>query len=724
MNSAAKKSDKYLWKERILPWLLVLIVNVVFYGLFYDRGWIPVDDGYLNAPVLSMMQAGKIPHFDFEIAHPGLLYYFHQWLFLLFGPTILATRYAWYAMGVLLSLIWFWIGRKMLSLNWSYGLVLAVMATGPVVFVNSNNTWYSLFLMTLQLALMMRWIQQNEPVVISPKSLFLPGICGFVSGVIFLLKQSLGVFSFLAVVLSILSWLLIYPQDTESKTSIKTVSPWLVRVITIVPIVLVMIFITVFTLSDKPHLNWQFTVLFLPYFLVLLIFFEKLTKRPIPKARFRCAVSALLSFTGSCSILPLMAAGVLIFLRGWQPFLEALHQCYFVTPKLFIAAFTGKNIYHVIFGPVVFVMVVLSGLLFWLISQNRRNFLAFLVLLLFVVATQSLSPLHPHIKNDHTANEQDGLFYLLAVITLMFYFRWLTATVIVAKLMKCLTEGTLQYTHDNLFTVLLAHYAAITFMISFPCPNIVAYGMYGYSFVLACLMVFAYQHCFKAFELNSFLVAFQPRAFPVTIRYFLPLCLICLGSMVFFTARGQYTPQMMVQNNPLLVFSQKLFINGKSDIYVSAGDYRRYNHIQRIVRHYSQNTRDVVSFPDNPEIYFLTQHLNPLSRYMVFGQAEYPAAWQELKRVLNSDSSINIVFVPALTDAAEGTRGEFCSHLLGGLTTPPHFMTITRQIVSDAGFKLRFLNPCFDVYLREEIPESKQMPFDSLPGLGREQGLQ
>ncbi|MBY0451121.1 MAG: glycosyltransferase family 39 protein [Cyanobacteria bacterium] len=672
-----------------------------------------MDEGYLNAPVLSMVQEGKIPHFDFEIAHPGLLYYFHRFLFSIFGQTIIATRYAWYVMSVLLSLIWFGLGRKLMSDGWAYALVFVVMATGPVIFVNSNNTWYSLFLMTIQVTLFLSWVNRVEKPAARQ---WFPVIWGVLSGVIFLLKQSLGIFSCLGIGLSVLSWLVI-PAELEGREknqveiASKAVPLWLVRLTTLLPVGLIIVFITGFTLSDKPGLNWVFTVIFLPYFLVLFLFFSKLSGQVVSRARYRASLSALMRFVLGCLVVPGSAGMMLVASRGWEATVHAVYQCYVVTPRLFVTAFVGApNMVNALLSPMAILVGVILCLTLLFITQKKH-----LLLASFHIGCGLFCFLFLMNQPDQKDSLSPSIVLVLLFTIVFHYFRWFVAVAVTGVLFSDIYRHKFSVAPTILPVMVLAHYAALSLMISFPAP-VIAYTAYGYSFAVACLMIFAYGRYFKGRSLRSF---FTPYHAP-SVRTILLLAGVSILSLVFFTARGQNAKVQICRSNPLLLYNHRLTTGGRPDIQVSQEDYQTYSQVQKIVQTYARGSKDVVSFPDSPEIYFLTEHINLMHRYMLFGKPEFTSAWAELQQALLPSRGVNLVFLPAIDDKGNSLhRVGYCRALLEGLTAPPHFMTTTRQIVSNAGFRLRFLNPCFDVYLREGTAESKRMPFDSLSELGR-----
>ena len=71
--------------------LLVLLVNALVWAMFYDRSWMPSDEGHW-AHVAERILDGETLHVDVEEFHPGYIHMIHAAAFAIFGKNLVSLR--------------------------------------------------------------------------------------------------------------------------------------------------------------------------------------------------------------------------------------------------------------------------------------------------------------------------------------------------------------------------------------------------------------------------------------------------------------------------------------------------------------------------------------------------------------------------------------------------------------------------------------------------------
>lgn len=174
-------------QERIVFALCLLASFALSLAVHERLSWAP-DDGFY-AYMAERMAAGDIIHKDLQILHPGLLYFFHEFIFKLTGDGFVSLRYPLILITVLQTALAFIIGRP-------HGVIVAVAAAlsltafSFVQFVNATPNWYLVFFAVLIGFIIDRMDVRSTRAIV---------LIGFLVGLAFLLRQLTGAFFAIAV---------------------------------------------------------------------------------------------------------------------------------------------------------------------------------------------------------------------------------------------------------------------------------------------------------------------------------------------------------------------------------------------------------------------------------------------------------------------------------------------------------------------------------------------
>ena len=163
-------------------WLVlgaVLAISTGYMLYFFDRGWIPHDEGTL-AHSAERVVAGELPHRDFIEGYTGLLSYVNAFAFKLFGVHLLAIRYLLFAAFVVWVPIFYYAAARMISPLWAGAVALIAVFWSVPNYPAAMPSWYNLFLATGGLAALLKYID-------SPKRRWLVA-AGFAGGLSVLMK--------------------------------------------------------------------------------------------------------------------------------------------------------------------------------------------------------------------------------------------------------------------------------------------------------------------------------------------------------------------------------------------------------------------------------------------------------------------------------------------------------------------------------------------------------
>ena len=190
-------------KTLLLVFFVTLTFNAVVLTYFHNRFWWPPDEG-VYAHIADRVAHGEVLNYDVEEIHTGYLNLFHSVVFRVFGTRLVSLRYPLAVVSLIEScLIFLILARRGL---WPAALgAIGATSVGVIQYLNPTPNWYCLFLATLIVFCLSS---------ISPDRKWRLELVGFLTGLIFLLRQITGVF----VAMAVLTYFLTERRD-ESRGS-------------------------------------------------------------------------------------------------------------------------------------------------------------------------------------------------------------------------------------------------------------------------------------------------------------------------------------------------------------------------------------------------------------------------------------------------------------------------------------------------------------------------
>jgi hypothetical protein len=185
-------------KTLLIVFFVTLTFNAIVLAYFHNRFWWPPDEG-VYAHIADRVAHGEVLNYDVEEIHTGYLNLFHSFVFRVFGTRLVSLRYPLAAISVIQScLIFLILARRGL---WPAALgAIGATSVGVIQYLNPTPNWYCLFLATL-IAFCLSSI--------SPGKKWRFELVGFLTGLVFLLRQITGVF----VAMAVLTYLLAEQKD-------------------------------------------------------------------------------------------------------------------------------------------------------------------------------------------------------------------------------------------------------------------------------------------------------------------------------------------------------------------------------------------------------------------------------------------------------------------------------------------------------------------------------
>lgn len=162
------------WRDsRNYKWIMLLLVWSLsaFYAVrFYDRGWVPHDEGTL-AQSAERVLIGELPHRDFDEVYTGGLTFLHALAFKLLGPSLISLRIV-----LLIFFLAFVPALYAIALRFAHPDIAALVTFSGVVWSVPNYfaslpSWYNLFFATFG-ALALTWYVETRRV----RWLFIAGL--------------------------------------------------------------------------------------------------------------------------------------------------------------------------------------------------------------------------------------------------------------------------------------------------------------------------------------------------------------------------------------------------------------------------------------------------------------------------------------------------------------------------------------------------------------------
>lgn len=168
---------------RLAVFIFGLAVSAAVLLRFYDRMWLPRDDGYY-AHIAERILAGEVLHRDVQALHPGYVYFVDALSLRLFGRDLVSLRYPLVALGVVQAAL---VGALFLRHSAVMAATASLLFTslGYVLLPTPSVHWYCLFLLVL-IVCAVEWVPKH--------SAWRPLILGLLVGVLGLFRQLTGAF--------------------------------------------------------------------------------------------------------------------------------------------------------------------------------------------------------------------------------------------------------------------------------------------------------------------------------------------------------------------------------------------------------------------------------------------------------------------------------------------------------------------------------------------------
>jgi hypothetical protein len=145
----------------LLAYFALLVVAASVTWPILGRGWTAHDDGMLGQTA-DRIRLGQLPHRDFEEVYTGAVGYYHALAQLLTGTTMMAPRYALFAMWLGWIGLIYVIAKRVAPVWWAAAFSLAVGMWTVPVYPAAMPSWYLLFLGTAAIGALFRWRDDSD----------------------------------------------------------------------------------------------------------------------------------------------------------------------------------------------------------------------------------------------------------------------------------------------------------------------------------------------------------------------------------------------------------------------------------------------------------------------------------------------------------------------------------------------------------------------------------
>ncbi|NNC80301.1 MAG: hypothetical protein HKN94_09150 [Acidimicrobiales bacterium] len=201
--------------------LLVVAANLILIWLFFDKAWIPSDDGHY-VHVAERISQGEVLNADVEELHPGYVHFIHAWSLEIFGDRIVSLRYPLMALMAIQSLLTHAIFRQAGVLVATVAAI-TMSAIGTFQIANPTTGLYA-----LGATVAITYLLQRT----SPESRHRALSIGALLGLVFLFRQLTAVF----VAMGVLTFLMV-ERRPEPQRSVSSSGPRLVLAASLVGLV-------------------------------------------------------------------------------------------------------------------------------------------------------------------------------------------------------------------------------------------------------------------------------------------------------------------------------------------------------------------------------------------------------------------------------------------------------------------------------------------------------
>ncbi|MEX0837850.1 MAG: glycosyltransferase family 39 protein [Gemmatimonadota bacterium] len=150
-------------RRRALRWAVgTWGAGALYYATFFDRRWIPHDEGTLGQAAWRVMQ-GQVPHRDFDGMYTGMLDYVHAAAMDVLGVHLLTPRLLMLlAVMLWLPAVWSIAYRLVASPVGAAAVTGVALVMGPPNYPSAMPSWYNLFFATWGLWALIRWTDERR----------------------------------------------------------------------------------------------------------------------------------------------------------------------------------------------------------------------------------------------------------------------------------------------------------------------------------------------------------------------------------------------------------------------------------------------------------------------------------------------------------------------------------------------------------------------------------
>jgi hypothetical protein len=175
---------KTMTKQKLLGLILVALFSSLVLNGFYDKFWLPHDEG-AYAHVAQRMLQGEVLNRDIQDVHAGYINFTNAAALRLFGDDLLSLRYPLVVMTFLQSCLLYIV---LLSRGVVVAMAgaIAMASLSFVQFLNPTANWYALFILVIIICCL-QWIPLQTTGRIE--------LIGFLVITLFLFRQLSGVFA-------------------------------------------------------------------------------------------------------------------------------------------------------------------------------------------------------------------------------------------------------------------------------------------------------------------------------------------------------------------------------------------------------------------------------------------------------------------------------------------------------------------------------------------------
>ncbi len=173
----------------------MLLVTAVYGSLFFDRGWIPHDEGTIALGAERFL-SGEMPHRDYDEAYTGGLTLLHAAAFRIFGMTLVSLRLVLFLFLLAFVAALYAIALRFVKPVTAVLVTLLCVAWSVPNYFASLPSWYNLFFAAFGGLSLIRHVETGKA-----RWLFLAGLCAGAS----ILFKIIGLY-FVAGTLLFLLW--------------------------------------------------------------------------------------------------------------------------------------------------------------------------------------------------------------------------------------------------------------------------------------------------------------------------------------------------------------------------------------------------------------------------------------------------------------------------------------------------------------------------------------